>query len=103
MVTLVDYNMPIFAHSVVNDPLAYKALNKRNVDHAVGLLSSASDMTDRLRRQIKKCAKPLDPLLEQLSSMHEHQCIDPAFCYQPCSNHGFPEGSAGGQNARIMS
>ena len=92
----VDYDVPIFAHPVVDNALAHEALHKRNIDHAAGFLSAASHITNCRLRQIKKSAKPLDPLLEQLASMHQHQCIDAAFCNQPRSNDGFSESRAGG-------
>src|SRR4051812_26367430 len=103
MVAFINNEMAIFGHTVVNDSRADHALNESNIKHAIGFLSSASDMTDRLRRQIEKCTKSLDPLLEQLSPMHEHQRVDTTLCNEPCSNHGFSEGRAGGQDARIMS
>src|ERR1700694_5417601 len=73
MVALVDNDVAVFAHPVVNYTFAYQTLNKRNIKQAGWLLSSASDMTDRLRRQIQECTQTFNPLLEQLSSMHEHQ------------------------------
>src|SRR6266568_3284962 len=103
MVAFVNNKMTVFGHPVVNDVFADQALNERNIEHAIGFLSSASDMTDRPRRQIEKCRKSLNPLFEQLSSMHEHQRVDTTLCNQPCRNHGFPEGSAGGQHASVMS
>ena len=102
MVAFVNDQMAVFGYTVVNDAFAYQALNERDVNHAVGFLSSASDMTDRLRRQIEKCAKSLNPLLEQLSSMHEHQRVDATLRNQPCGDDGFPERRGGGQNADIM-
>ncbi len=103
MVAFIDNKMAVVSNAVVNDVFANQPLNERNIKHAVGFPSSASDLADGLRKQIEKCAKPLDPLFEQLSSMHEHQRVDATLGDQPCSDYGFSKGGAGGQNARIVS
>src|ERR1700730_734493 len=103
MVAFVNNKLTVIGHSVVNDALADQALNERNIKHAIGFISSTCDMTDRLWSQVEKCAKLLNPVLEQLSSMHEHQRVDAPLCNQPCGNYGFAEAGGGGQNTRIMS
>src|SRR5262249_1019791 len=102
MVAFVDYHLAIFAHAVVNYALAHEALDKRDIDHAVRFLSSSPDMTDCRPRQIEKSAKPLDPLFEQLTPMHENQCVDVSLCNEPRSNPRFPERCTGRQYARLM-
>src|ERR1700688_2410207 len=103
MVTFVNNKMTVFGNPVVNDAFADQALNQGDIKHAIWLISSTSDMADRFRRQIKKCTKSFNPLFEQLPSMYEYQRVDAPLCNQPCGNHGFAEGSGGGQDARIMS
>ena len=96
MVAFVNNQLAVFCRTVVDNAFANQALNERDINHAAGFASPAANITDRIRTQIEKCVKPLDPLFEQLPSMHKHQRVDTTLRNQPCSNHCFPKSGASG-------
>src|SRR3989442_10089202 len=73
-----------------------------HIGRSVRCLWAAADSTNRHCRYIQEGCETLDPLVEELPSMHEHQRADLALCDQPCGNHRFPEGCRCGQDTGLM-
>ena len=46
--------------------------------------------------------EPLDPLVEQLTPMDEHERVDAALCDEPGGDHGLAERRRGGQHAGLV-
>ena len=68
----------------------------------MGLLSPAADAADGLRGQVEERREPLDPLVQQLPAMDEHQRVDAAAGDQPGGDHGLAERRRGGQHAGVV-
>ena len=68
----------------------------------VGLLSAAANAADRLGREVEKRRQTLDPLVQQLAPMHEHQRIDAALGDQPGGDDCLAERRRGGQDASVV-
>ena len=77
-------------------------MNKRHVNCACRLLSSAADTSDGLGRQIKEGGQSFHPLFHQLAAMHENQCIDTALRDEPRRDDSLAEGGGRGQYPCVM-
>src|SRR5215475_1743302 len=101
VVAFVDDDMTVADDTIVNHPSTHKALKQSNVESSGKFLSSAADLANQFLRQVKKGTKPLNPLIKQLLSMHQHERIRATLCDQPRANDRFSECSRGGENTGI--
>lgn len=69
----------------------------------MGAASSSPDLPDGLEGKIQERREPLPPLVQELSAMHEHQCVYPTRGDEPGGHDRFSEGGRGGQDAVVMS
>ena len=74
----------------------------RDIEQPGRLAPAAADATDRLRRESEERRQPLDPLVEQLPPMHEHQRIDAALGDEPGRDDCLAERRRGGQHAGVV-
>ncbi len=88
---LVDDHVAVIADAVIHHTLSDQTLNQRHVELAVGFPLPAADAADGARRQSEKRGQPVDPLIEQLLSVDEHEGADPAFGDQPRGHHRLAE------------
>lgn len=95
--TLVDDQVAVLGHAIIDDTLPDEALNDGDVEQPGRSASAAADATDRLRGQAEERREPFDPLVEQLTSMHEHERADAALCDQPGGDHRLAERRRGSQ------
>ena len=68
----------------------------------VGLVLPAADAADRLRWQVEKRRQPLDPLVEQLPPMDEHERVDAALGDEPGGDDRLAERRRRGQHAGVV-
>ena len=64
MVALVDDEMTVLRHAILDDALAHQALNDGHVQRTGRFLAAAADAADRLGRQVEKrrqAARPIAP------------------------------------------
>src|SRR2546421_12265259 len=91
MVAFVDDYVPIVTNTVVHNTFANEALDDGHIEQTGRCLSATADSTNRLCRYVQEGREPLDPLVEELPPMHEHQRAGFALCDQPGGNHRFPK------------
>ena len=94
--------MTILADDVVNNALSIEALNHGNVNLPCRVTFATPDLTDLFRRNTTEFAQRLDPLIEQLPAMHDHQCIHLPLGNQIGGHNCLAKGSRSGQNAGLM-
>jgi hypothetical protein len=102
MVTLVDDHVTVGCDAVVDDALSNQALDDGNIDRAGRSVLPAADTANRLGWYVQKRREPLDPLVEQLPAVNEHQRADGAPCNQPRGNDGLAECRRRGQYACVV-
>jgi hypothetical protein len=102
MVALVDDQMPIAADPIVNYALAHQALNDGNVDEARWLPPTSPDLSHSRSRNVQECRESVDPLLEQLPAVNEHECVDAALRDQPGGHDCLAECSGCRQHACLV-
>ena len=102
VVAFIDDHLPIVTDAVIDDTIADKTLNDSDVEQAGRLVSAAANSSDRLRREIQKGCEALDPLIEQLPTMNEHQRVDAALCDKPGGNNRLAKGRRRGQHTDLM-
>jgi hypothetical protein len=83
VMTFVDDQVTVAADTVVDEPFTNKTLNDRHVDSACRLVSASTDSADLRPFQVQKRRQPFDPLIEELTTMHEHQRAHATLSNQP--------------------
>ena len=99
---LVDDQMAVVGHAIINDTLSDETLNDGDVEQPGGSASPAADATDRLRRHVEERRESLDPLVQQLTPMHEHERADAALGDQPGGDHRLAKRRRGRQHAGLV-
>ena len=102
MMTFVDDHVAVLGDAIIHDTFADETLNDGDVEHPGRSVAPAADPADRFRRDIEKRRQTLDPLVQELAPMDEHQRIDAALGDQPGSDDGLAERRRGGQDARFV-
>ena len=102
MVALIDDHVSVITDAVVNDPLADQTLDDRNIQRARRLAASAADPSNLTVVDVEKCRQALHPLIQQLSSMDEHERVNATLCDQPGRHHRFTERRGRGQHAGLV-
>src|SRR5262245_52712551 len=88
MVAFVDDHVAVIRHDVGDHALADETLHDADIDPPSRSTSASAESTDRLGRYIEERRKALDPLIEQLTSMHQHERVDAALRDEPRGNDG---------------
>ena len=83
VVALVDDKVPVLADAIVDDALLHQTLNDGDVYLSRRPCSAPTDATNRRWWQIEEGREPLDPLIEELSAMHQYQCVYAALSDEP--------------------
>jgi len=73
VMTLVDNQLTVVRHAIINDTFPDETLNDGDVEQPGRSASPAADATDRLCGHVEKRRESLDPLVEQLTPMHEYE------------------------------
>ena len=73
VVTLIDHEVSIVGDDVIDLSFAHEALYDGDVDDTGRPALAAADPTDLLGALIEKAAEPRDPLVEELTAMHQNQ------------------------------
>ena len=102
MVAFIDDHLAVLGDAIVHDTLADEALNDRHVEQPGRLVAAAANAADRLGREVEKRRQTLDPLVQELAPMHEHQRIDAALGDQPGSDDRLAERRRGGQDTSVV-
>ncbi len=102
MVAFIDDHLPVLGDAIVHDIFADEALNDRHIEQPGRLVAAAADAADRLGREVEKRRQTLDPLVQELAPMHEHQRIDAALGDQPGSDDCLAERRRGGQDTSLV-
>ena len=103
VVTFVDDHVPIVTDAIVHDAFADEALNDGHIDAA----RSACVRPPPIRPidfagTFRNVGETLDPLIQELPPMHEHQRIHAALGDQPGRDDGLAERRRGGQDAGVV-
>jgi hypothetical protein len=83
VVALVDHDLPVGMHDVVDLPLSHEALDQGDVEATVGSPLSAAELPDLLRLEAQEHAQLRDPLVQERPAMHQNQCAAAAFRDEP--------------------
>jgi hypothetical protein len=102
MMAFVDDELTVIGHAVVHHAFAYHALDHRYVDQPGRAAAAATDTADGLGGQTEKQREPLDPLIEELAAMHEHQRAHAACGDQPRANDRLAERRRRREHAGIV-
>src|SRR5580658_11255999 len=102
MMTLIDDEMTVTSDLVRHLRLADETLDQCNVDSTRGLTATATDRTDISSVHRQKLMEAIDPLLQQLLSMHQHQRVDSSVGDECRGDHGFAEGGGRRQNTTVV-
>src|SRR5436190_22610788 len=78
MVAFIDDEVPVPVDTIVDHSLLDQALNDGYVDNSGWRVSSTTDATNGFPRPAEECRQALDPLIEKLAPVHEHEGIHPA-------------------------
>ena len=76
MVAFIADHLAGLGHAILHDIFANKALNDRYIEQPGRLVAAAANAADRLGREVQKRPQTLDPLVQEVAPMHEHQRID---------------------------
>ena len=95
MVTLIDDHVAIFRDDIVHHTLPDETLDDADIDLTGWSSSAAADAAELLAGHLEKRRKPIDPLIEQLAPVDEHERVHTAPGYQPRRDDCFPERSGG--------
>src|SRR5206468_9603409 len=83
MVAFIDDHLPVVTNAVVDNTFANEALNDGHIEQTGRCVSATADSTNRLCRYVQEGRETLNPLVEELPPMHEHQRAGVALCEQP--------------------
>ena len=78
VVALVDDQVAVVGHAIIDDALPDQALNDRDIEQPGRRVSPAADAPNRLGGHAEERREALDPLIEQLAPMDEHERADAA-------------------------
>src|SRR5215510_8865908 len=102
MVAFVDDHVAVIRHDVGDHALADETLHNADIDPPSRSTTASADATDRLGRYIEERRKALDPLIEQLPSMHQDERVDAAFRDEPRGNDGLAKCGGRRQDACLV-
>src|SRR5882762_1107643 len=80
MVAFIDDHLPVVANAILDHTFTNEALNDGDIEQPSRCVSATADSANRLGRYVQESREALDPLVEELPSMHKHQRVDAALC-----------------------
>jgi hypothetical protein len=102
MVAFVNDHVAVIGDEVSDHALADETLNDADVNPSGRSTSASADSTDRFGRYIEERRYPLDPLIEQLAPMDQHERIDAALSDKPRSDNGLAKCGGGRQDTILV-
>ena len=102
VVALVNNHVTVAGYTVVDDALLDQALNHRDVQEPCRRITAATDTSNRLDRNTEEGRQALHPLVEQLTTMDEHERADATLCDQPGAHDRLPECGGGCQHTGVV-
>src|SRR5512134_3556343 len=102
MVAFVDDHVAVIGDEISDHALADETLNDTNVNPPSRSTSASADATDRFGRYVEERRKALDPLIEQLPAMHQHERVDAASRDEPRGDDGLAKCGGRRQDACLM-
>jgi hypothetical protein len=90
------------ADTIIDDPFLDQALNHRDIQESRRRVATAADAANRFGREVEECREALDPLIEELAPMDEHERTDAALGDQPRAHDRFAECGGGRQHAGVV-
>src|SRR5579863_9379547 len=72
MVALIDDQVTVLTHAIIDDALPDQALDDRDIHSTRRLVSATADAPNCGWQHIEKAGEPLDPLVQQLAPMNEN-------------------------------
>ena len=102
MVALVNDQIAVIANDVTDNSFLDQALDHGHIEIPVRFMLTTAKLPDVFWWDAKKLTQGLNPLIEQLPAMHNHQCVHLPFCDQISSYDSFTKGSRGCQHAHFV-
>ena len=102
MVALVNNDVSIFGHEVLDLSIPMQALNDRYVDVACPFGFASTNLSDFVHWNFEEHRQPLSPLIEQLLAMDYHQHVGLPFSNQPCRDGRLAECSRRTDQSVVM-
>ena len=102
MVAFIHDHLTLLGDAIVHDAFPDEALNDRHIEQPGRLVAATANAANRLRWEVEKRRQTLDPLVQELAPMHEHQRIDAALGDQPGRDDGLAERRRGGQDTSVV-
>ena len=102
MVALIHNQMAIIAHEIVNEAASNHALYDCYIKQSRCLCAATTDPANSALWHSEERGKALDPLMLQLPTMYQYECIHAPLRNQSRGDHGFSEGGGGSQHSRFM-
>ena len=102
MVALVNHEMAVTGHQVVDLAPAHQALDHAHIDDAARPARAAADPPDGRRGQIEERAETGEPLVHQLAAVNEDEGIGPARGDDRGRHHRLAEPGRGRQHAGLV-
>jgi hypothetical protein len=85
---LINDHMAVLSDAVIYDALSYETLNDADVNSSSRSISSSADSSDRFRLDIDESGESLNPLIEQVPAMDQHERIHAALGDEPRGDDG---------------
>jgi len=102
VVALIEDDVPVLRDQIIHDSLAADALQQGDVNGAQRLAFARANLADARPLDVQELNEALDPLVEQLLAMDEHQSADATLCDQTRCHHGLAERGGSGKHAGLM-
>src|ERR1019366_5792864 len=96
---LVDNDLAVVDHDIVNGPLLDETLNDCHIDTSSWSHAPTADAANRLRWNAKKCRQSLDPLIQQLAPMDQNKGVHASLTNEPGGDHRLAKRRRGGKHA----
>ena len=102
VMALVDNQMSVVRHQISHDITAHQTLQHGHVNHTAGIAFTASNPSDCGVLKIEKSPELHDPLVHELSPMHEHQRVYASFRNHRRRDNSFAESCCRSENASLV-
>ena len=102
MVALVDNQMTVISHDVIDLAIANQALDQRHINDPCRLPFPATDDADLLWVDAQEGTQTLYPLGEKLSAVNKNQRVAAPMRYECSCDNCLTEGSRGCEHAVIV-
>jgi hypothetical protein len=102
VVAFVDDDVTIGSDEVVKAIVASECLDHRDVDPSRQPASASSELSDRLRRDVKEVAEPFAPLFDEGLAVNEDKRGTPAAGDQVCREHRLAPARGRAEDTDVM-